>query len=268
MWTDDRFFTPSPAIRRAVDEAADSLRRCGAQVGPLEPPDAHELLRIYLGINGADGGRRAAKFVSGSPSDWRIRRQRVLMGLPKVVQHATAALLAMLGQRHSAELLGVLGRKTAGQYWDLTEARDALAHRFLAQLDERRIDAVLCPPHALPAMRHGDSIYFFGAATYCYLPNLLGVPAGVVPVTHVQPGEESDRPNSRDLVFRRAARCERQTAGLPVGVQVFARRWREDLVLAVMAAIEGQFPGAGRIAPVDVDSAGVGKPGTPAGAAG
>ncbi|MEX0937543.1 MAG: amidase family protein [Pirellulales bacterium] len=260
MWTDDGFFAPSPAIRRGVREAADALRRCGAEVEAIDPPDAHELLRIYLGIIGADGGRRAAKFVSGSPSDWRIRRQRVLMGLHKSTQRATAALLAALGQRHSAELLGVLGRKTADQYWDLTEARDALAHRFLAQLDEQRIDAVLSPPHALPAMRHGDSIYFFGAATYCYLLNLLGMPAGVVPVTHVQPSEQSDRTPSRDLVFRRAARCERQTAGLPVGAQVFARRWREDIVLAVMAAIEEQLPEVGRIVPIHCNSAGSGPP--------
>jgi fatty acid amide hydrolase len=31
---------------------------------------------------------------------------------------------------------------------------------------------------------------------------------------------------------------EQESVGLPVGVQVAARHWREDIVLAVMAAIE------------------------------
>jgi fatty acid amide hydrolase len=31
---------------------------------------------------------------------------------------------------------------------------------------------------------------------------------------------------------------ERGSAGLPIGVQVVARHWREDLVLAVMAELE------------------------------
>jgi fatty acid amide hydrolase len=34
---------------------------------------------------------------------------------------------------------------------------------------------------------------------------------------------------------------EEGSAGLPVGVQVVARHWREDQVLAVMAALEEDF---------------------------
>ncbi|MEP0858508.1 hypothetical protein [Trichocoleus sp. DQ-U1] len=34
---------------------------------------------------------------------------------------------------------------------------------------------------------------------------------------------------------------EQGSVGLPVGVQVAARHWREDIVLAVMAAIEEHF---------------------------
>jgi fatty acid amide hydrolase len=52
------------------------------------------------------------------------------------------------------------------------------------------------------------------------------------------PGEESDRRRSLDIVDRAARDVERHSTGLPVGVQVVARLWREDLVLAIMAAIE------------------------------
>jgi fatty acid amide hydrolase len=34
----------------------------------------------------------------------------------------------------------------------------------------------------------------------------------------------------------------RGSAGLPLGVQVVARHWREDVALAVMGAIEAQRP--------------------------
>lgn len=70
------------------------------------------------------------------------------------------------------------------------------------------------------------------------LYNLLGMPAGVVPFTLVRPGEESDRPSSRDLVERTLRKTEQGSAGLPVGVQVVARHWREDLVLAIMRELE------------------------------
>ena len=73
------------------------------------------------------------------------------------------------------------------------------------------------------------------------LYNLLGMPAGVVAATRVRPGEESDRPFSRDIVERTARAAESDSAGLPVGVQVVARHWREDVLLAVMAALETHF---------------------------
>ena len=88
-------------------------------------------------------------------------------------------------------------------------------------------------------LRHGASehLHVSNAAAYSVL-NVLGLPAGVVPVTTLRNGEESDRPRSRDPVERVAAETERRSAGLPVGAQVAARAWREDLVLGAMRAIE------------------------------
>jgi fatty acid amide hydrolase len=57
-------------------------------------------------------------------------------------------------------------------------------------------------------------------------------------VTRVLPGEESDRPESRDMVDRVARETERGSAGLPIAVQVIARPWRDHVALAVMATIE------------------------------
>jgi fatty acid amide hydrolase len=71
--------------------------------------------------------------------------------------------------------------------------------------------------------------------------NLLGMPAGCVPVTRVRAGEESDRLKTGDIVERTARAVEHNSAGLPVGVQVVARHWREDVVLALMSALEEYF---------------------------
>ena len=54
----------------------------------------------------------------------------------------------------------------------------------------------------------------FDAAIYSYGVNYLGLPAGVVPVGLVE--------------------------GLPAGVQIVGRRFREDLILDAMAAVEAQ----------------------------
>jgi fatty acid amide hydrolase len=67
------------------------------------------------------------------------------------------------------------------------------------------------------------------------------MPAGVISFSRVRDGEVSDRPRSFDLAERAARQAEQGTAGLPVGVQVVARHWREDVALAVMSALEQHF---------------------------
>jgi len=54
----------------------------------------------------------------------------------------------------------------------------------------------------------------------------------------VRAGEELGRKPSRDLVQQSAYTVEQGSAGLPIGVQVVARPWREHVTLAAMRAIE------------------------------
>lgn len=97
------------------------------------------------------------------------------------------------------------------------------------------------PPYPVPALTSGESYYLTTAGSYTRLYNLLGMPAGVVPATRTRPGEESDRRRSDDWVEQAAVRVERNSAGLPVGVQVVARNFREDVALAIMFALEEHF---------------------------
>jgi fatty acid amide hydrolase len=111
----------------------------------------------------------------------------------------------------------------------------------MAELNARQFDAIICPPTALVTLTHGSSFLLGNDGTYATLYNLLGMPAGVVAATRVRPGEESDRVPGRDIVERTAYQVEQGSAGLPVGVQVVAHHWREDVVLAVMSALEEHF---------------------------
>jgi len=72
------------------------------------------------------------------------------------------------------------------------------------------------------------------------LANVSGFPAGVVPVTRVRPGEESDRAAGLDMVDRIARETERGSTGLPIAVQVIARPWRDHVALAAMGKIEAE----------------------------
>jgi len=81
-------------------------------------------------------------------------------------------------------------------------------------------DVIICPVVAFPAQRHGfilekDKDLGF---SYCFTYNLTGWPAAVV-------------------------RGGTSAEGLPIGVQVVARPWREDVALAVAQHIERALGG-------------------------
>jgi fatty acid amide hydrolase len=241
FWTDDGYFPPSPAIRRAVQESADVLRGSGAQVEPFAPPETAHMVSLYFGLLSADGTADAVRLLGESARDPRIARLLALGKTPAWLRAIARPILVAFGQHRTAELVGSIGRRSTDQYWQLSAARAAYADRFFAQMAAARLDVLLCPPHALPALRHGSTRHLAVAASYCFFANVLGIPAGVVPVTRVRAGEESDRRQSRDVVDREAREVERGSAGLPVGVQVAGRPWREDVVLAVMGALESQL---------------------------
>lgn len=238
---DDGYFRPSPAARRAVREAADVLAQRGSIVEPFVPPDLREAMRVYVGLVSADGLDSLRRMVRGSRREPQVARQLRLGSIPRSVRKVLRPALRLLGQEFLAEMVEWSGPRTVGQYWDLTTSADACRGRFenaVEQADSGPLDVILMPAHGLPALRHGTALDAMPAASYCFLPNLLGWPAGVVPFTTVGPDEQCDRPDAADRVVRTARQIEADSAGLPMGVQVLAKPWREDLVLAVMRALE------------------------------
>lgn len=99
--------------------------------------------------------------------------------------------------------------------WDALYGFRAAMYEFL-----RNYDAVLSPVCATPAVRHGTSTQdeLFRGFSYTMTYNVTGWPAAVV-------------------------RCGQSADGLPIGVQVAAHPWREDVALAVALRLEQEFGG-------------------------
>jgi Asp-tRNA(Asn)/Glu-tRNA(Gln) amidotransferase A subunit family amidase len=108
---------------------------------------------------------------------------------------------------------------TAQTLLDAWIERDLLRMQIFEQMEKFRV--LLCPVASIPAFRHGErswevegkTVQYLDAWSYCEWFNLLGMAGGVVPVTN-------------------------SSEGLPIGVQVVARPWEEETVLAIMHAIE------------------------------
>jgi fatty acid amide hydrolase len=161
-----------------------------------------------------------------------------IAGLPRPMRAIVVAGLRRSGQQWMARVVHAARPRSADAYWQLIERKNQLVARVLTRMQAQGIQGIICPPHALPATPHIKAFDLLAAASYSLLINLLGLPSGTISTTRVAAGEDGGRPDSRDHVLRNAQRTDHGSVGLPVGVQVSSLPWREDIVLAIMKALE------------------------------
>ncbi len=205
---DNGVLAPAPAVRRAVAEAAGGLAADGLELVDIDLADAPEALALFDAVFAADGGRGLRRILRGGRATAEVRRA------------LAAAADAALGPQ---------------ELHRLSERIAALRRRFAGMLDREGLDALIGPAHALAAVPHGTALDVAAGQSYTSLYNLLGMPAGVAPVTRVGPGEESDRGGHARAAAARHA--ESGSAGLPVAVQVAARPGDDEVVLTLLESI-------------------------------
>ena len=106
---------------------------------------------------------------------------------------------------------------STGEFTEALEELDQYRSDMLGFI--RSYDAIICPTAAMPAPTHGETFKDENRnAFYTHPYNLTGWPGAVV-------------------------RCGTSPEGLPIGVQVIARPWREDVALALAAVLESELGG-------------------------
>jgi fatty acid amide hydrolase len=240
-WWDDAGPIPaSTAVARAVREAVAHLAAAGVPTVRLDGRLATEAAWLQFAILGADGGHNIRSLYRTPQGRSRptpgVRRLLDIARMSRSLRRVLAAAAELTGRRLEAEALRGMGPCDSRGVAALHRRRDELADRCERLL--AGCDAVVCPVSAVPALRHGTAAQLVLAAAPCLLANLLDLAAGTVPVTEVHDDEER-RPFSRDPVLGAAAECDRDSRGLPVGVQIVAAPGRgEATVLDLMERIE------------------------------
>jgi len=143
---------------------------------------------------------------------------------------AGAALLHPMLMQHESEtsdtlrdFLALAGSRrplTGERLLKILVARDQLRLRALAEMEE--FPVILSPVCSITAFQHGDGgwsenrpAYYLQTMTYSQPYNLLGAPAAVVPISNA--------------------------CGLPIGVQIAGRPYKDREVLAVAEVLDGIF---------------------------
>ena len=241
-WETDDYFPSCPTVRRAVRESVTRLQDAGVHVQPISPPSHRDALHMYCAIFGSDGGQRIRDRLAGESVDWRIKPLLRLGRLPRIVRNVIAKVYAAIGDRRMAGILSHSYRCSASTLWQLTEAISEFRQEFLARMQVLQLDAIVCPPHATVAFKHGASHNMLPAASYSMLANVLGAPAGVARVTEVRDDEQTMAINPSFHTDRDALANLEGAAGLPCGAQVMGAPWKDEIVLQLLDVIEATCP--------------------------
>jgi fatty acid amide hydrolase len=238
-YDDNGYFPASPALRRAVQEAAACLRDRGHDVTPFSPPEVPEALDLFMGFLGSDRGATWRALLGGGEVDPRMKDLVDLTGAPDLLRPVLAAALRLGGQPRLARAIRVRCGADADHGAELARRHAEYRSRFASAMAAAKVDVLLCPPSVGPAFRHG-STKDLGPASIAYtsLFNLLAYPAGVVTTTSVRIDETRARPRSRERMMEAARLDDEGSEDLPVGVQVAAAPGREEQVLTVMEILE------------------------------
>jgi fatty acid amide hydrolase 2 len=201
-----------PALKRAVRRAARVLEQRGARIAELSSETLREAIWIWAAMMSEGEETSYAELVSGNP------RLSVLGELLKLAfrrsHHTMPVLAAIAGQT----VMKVLPRRGTTRLIALGKT----LQRELEQLLGPR-GVLLLPPYPTPAPFHYQPLLNPFIAGYTALFNVLQFPATQVPT----------------------GLDER---GLPLGVQVVARRGADAVSIAAAIAIEEEL---GRVTPID-----------------
>jgi amidase len=212
MGPDGEDFTVAPvplADYRAVDVRGMRVAffTDDGNVTPDAPiVDAVRWAAASLADAGAEVREARPPGVEGSARLWSAVAGTDWGWLSRRVRAAGTEESPLLMRGASAQALG------AGRYGEILEEWNRYRIEMLRFMD--RYDAVLSPIAPGPAPRHGETR---SPGAYTMAHNLTGWPAAVV-------------------------RAGATPEGLPVGVQIAARPWREDVALALAATLEALSP--------------------------
>lgn len=230
----DRIFEPMAAVRRGVLQAVEKLKSSGAEIVEFEPPRMHYAEEIFLRILCVDDARLFTSVLAGEEPLAQLKNMFMLAQASPLKRNMISRAARFFGQKSITRLIPYFGGKGAEHLREWAEKQAAYRAEFLSAMDKENLDAIISPVSALPAFLHDstDKVGLGGAYTLLY--NVLGFPAGIARISEVKTEEAVSRKAGLDLRDRAAAKTERLSAGLPLSVQIAARPWREDIVLAVI----------------------------------
>lgn len=174
----DGVVDPSPACARALEQVAAALTAEGHEVFDVNPPCPYEALVIGSQLLNSDGCHTFSSFFrSGEWNDRGAAQLSFYMRLPRPIKYVHYLWVKYI-QRDDiwAGLLRDWHHKSGYEYWQLVGRREAYKAKWFSWWDqEAKMDFLITPPNATPAVPHGGMHDAVSSCGYTFLFNLVNM---------------------------------------------------------------------------------------------
>lgn len=175
----DGVVDPAPACARALQETVTALEREGHELFDVDPPSPYEALKYASHLLASDGCKTLSSFYrAGEWDDPGAAQMRFYMNLPRPVKFLWYLWTKYV--RQDDVWAGILRKwhpKTAHEYWQLIAQREGYKARWFEWWrTEARMDFLICPNNATPAVPHDAMHDAVSSCGYTFLFNLVCPP--------------------------------------------------------------------------------------------
>lgn len=243
----DGVIPPSPACARALESVVSALRSQGHEIIDISPPSPYTGLLIASTLLTSDGCKTYRSFFrTGEWNDPGAAQMNNYAKIPRPFKYLYYLWVKYVRRDEIwAGLLKGFHKKSAFEQWKWVAKREAYKAAWHTWWqEEAKLDFMITPPNATPAVPHDAMKDAVSSCGYTFLFNLLDYACGIIPVTHVDRNLDQIDPtfDIKELNGVAKGAYKHYNAdkmhGLPVAVQVVGQRLQEEKVLAVMERIE------------------------------
>ena len=239
---DDPFCESFPAIRNVIQEVVTYLKQNGHEIVKVEENWTEEFLLTGMPVMQAHGmATNIEKTLAGELPESYYRLQVFLSYFPRIVLKFFGFMSKFVGEERFGKLLGILYDRDLEEYYQEVYKKELLKDRFADFWLNNKLDALITPILPYPAIRHGDAEILQGLIASTFIYNIMGMPAGVVPIRNIKANEEYYTTKYQDMAARKLKSMMKEIKGLPVGVQIASWNYDDETCLGLMKQIENEF---------------------------
>jgi Asp-tRNA(Asn)/Glu-tRNA(Gln) amidotransferase A subunit family amidase len=172
----DGVVDPSPACARAVEEVVQALKKEGHEVVDVEPPSPYEALYIGSQLLNSDGCKTFKSFFrTGEWEDPGAKQMSWLMSLPSPFKWLYYAWVKYVRRDEIwAGLIKDWKPKSSYEQWKFVAKREAYKAKWHGWWEqEAKVDFIITPPNATPAVPHDGMKDAVSSCGYTFLFNLV-----------------------------------------------------------------------------------------------